>query len=151
VVDSEATAEQSIQYDSCIYLFNRAPPEEHVPDALSLPSSLFSADAGILVVMAYKSAETPLLTMTKTAAAADRWHSVMGSEGASRAGLRAIRAVDGKEVPSERGVQDGFDGLPRVCVGRLVLGRVKLDVAHHGKNGITSRSRAGSILILFWT
>jgi hypothetical protein len=37
--------------------------------------------------------------------------------------------VDRKEVPSEPGVQDDFGGLPRVCVGLLVLARVKLDAA----------------------
>jgi len=32
---------------------------EHVPDALVLASSLLSADAGVVVDMAYKPAETP--------------------------------------------------------------------------------------------
>jgi pentafunctional AROM polypeptide len=53
--------------------------EEHVPDALSLPSSLFSADVGVVVDMAYKPAKTPLLTLAKTVAAG-KWHSVMGIE-----------------------------------------------------------------------
>ena len=53
--------------------------EEHVTDALVLPSSLFSAGAGIVVDMAYKPVETPLLRLAKTVAAG-RWHSVMGIE-----------------------------------------------------------------------
>ena len=40
--------------------------KEHVPDTLFLPSSLFSADAGVVVDMAYKLAETPLLRLAKT-------------------------------------------------------------------------------------
>jgi hypothetical protein len=87
--------------------------KERVPDALFLPSSLFSADAGVIGDMAYQPAETPLLTLAK-AAAAGRWHLVMGID---------------SEVPSERGVQDSFCGLSRVCLGRLVSGRVKLGAA----------------------
>jgi len=34
---------------------------EHIPDALFLPSSLFSVDVSVIVDMAYKLAETPLL------------------------------------------------------------------------------------------
>ena len=41
--------------------------EEHVPDALFLPS-LFSADVGVGVNMAYKPTETPLLRLGKTVA-----------------------------------------------------------------------------------
>jgi len=44
--------------------------EEHVLDALFLPSSLFSVDVGIVVDMAYKPAEMPLLRLAKTMAGA---------------------------------------------------------------------------------
>ena len=51
---------------------------EHVPDALFLPSSLFSANVGVIVD---KIAETLLLTLTLAeTAAASRWHSAMGIE-----------------------------------------------------------------------
>ena len=52
---------------------------EHVPNALFLPSSLFSVDVSVVVDMAYKLAETPLLRLVKTVVAG-RWHSVMGIE-----------------------------------------------------------------------
>ena len=53
--------------------------EEHVPDALFLPSSLFSVDVGVVMDMAYNPAETPLLRLAKTVAGG-KWHSVMGIE-----------------------------------------------------------------------
>ena len=46
--------------------------EEHVQDMLFL----FSADAGVVVDMAHKPAETPLLILARTEAAG-KWHSVM--------------------------------------------------------------------------
>jgi pentafunctional AROM polypeptide len=56
--------------------------EEHVPDALFLPSSLFSADVGFVIDMAYyiKPADTPLLRLAKmaVAAAAGRWQVALG-------------------------------------------------------------------------
>jgi pentafunctional AROM polypeptide len=54
-----------------------------VADSLFLPSSLFSADAGVVVDMAYRPAETPLLRLAKTTAGASasrKWSSVMGIE-----------------------------------------------------------------------
>ena len=63
--------------------------EEHVPDALVLPSPLFSAGAGVVVDMAYKPAETPPLRLVKTVAAG-KWHSVMGTEVFLEQGYRQL-------------------------------------------------------------
>ena len=72
--------------------------EEHVPDALFLPSSLFSADAGVVVDMAYKPAETPLLRLAKTVAAG-KWHSVMGIEVLLEQGYRQFELWTGRRCP----------------------------------------------------
>ena len=94
-------------------------------------------------------AETSLLRLAKTAtAAAGMWQLGDGNRGASRAGLHAIRAVDGKEVPDGRGAQDGFGGLlPPVRVGSLVLARVKQDTTPSRKE-IVSRIEVGLVLVL---
>jgi pentafunctional AROM polypeptide len=74
--------------------------EEHVPDALFLPSSLFSADVGVVVDMAYKPAETPLLRLAKTATGAvGKWHSVMGIEVLLEQGYRQFELWTGRSCP----------------------------------------------------
>ena len=72
--------------------------EEHIPDALFLPSSLFSADAGVVVDMAYKPAETSLLRLCKTVAGG-KWHSVMGIEVLLEQGYRQFELWTGKRCP----------------------------------------------------
>jgi pentafunctional AROM polypeptide len=72
----------------------------NVPGALFLPSSLFSADAGVVVDMAYKPAETPLLKLAKTATG--KWHSVMGIEVLLEQGYRQFELWTGRRCP--RGV-----------------------------------------------
>lgn len=72
--------------------------EEHVPDALYLPSSLFSADAGVVVDMAYKPAETPLLRLAETVAAG-KWHPVMGIEVLLEQGYRQFELWTGRRCP----------------------------------------------------
>ena len=127
---------------------SRTMTEEHVPDALFLPSSLFSVDAGVVVDMAYNKPRA------RGDAAAEigqdgGWQTALGdgNRGASRAGLHAIRAVDGKEVPDGRGAQDGFGGLLPVRVGPLVLTRVKLDAAPSRKKK-RSRIEVWHVLVL---
>ena len=71
--------------------------EGNVPDALFLPSSLFSADAGVVVDMAYKPAETPLLKLAKTATG--KWHSVMGIEVLLEQGYRQFELWTGRRCP----------------------------------------------------
>ncbi|KAH9960636.1 aromatic amino acid family biosynthesis-like protein [Russula dissimulans] len=74
--------------------------EEGVADALFLPSSLFSADAGVVVDMAYKPAETPLLRLAKTAAPAGRkWHTVKGIEVLLEQGYRQFELWTGRRCP----------------------------------------------------
>ena len=74
--------------------------EEHVQDALFLPSSLFSADAGVVVDMAYKPAETPLLRLAKTAAGAGgKWHAVMGIEVLLEQGYGQFELWTGRRCP----------------------------------------------------
>jgi len=72
--------------------------EEHVPDALFLPSSLFSADAGVVVDMAYKPAEMPLLRLGKTVAGG-KWRSVMGIEVLLEQGYRQFELWTGRRCP----------------------------------------------------
>jgi pentafunctional AROM polypeptide len=66
--------------------------------ALFLPSSLFSADAGVVVDMAYRPAETPLL---KLAAEAGRkkWNSVKGIEVLLEQGYRQFELWTGRRCP----------------------------------------------------
>jgi pentafunctional AROM polypeptide len=74
--------------------------EKGVADALFLPSSLFSADAGVVVDMAYRPAETPLLKLAKAAAAAGRkWHTVMGIEVLLEQGYKQFEAWTGRRCP----------------------------------------------------
>ncbi|KAI0300102.1 Pentafunctional AroM protein [Multifurca ochricompacta] len=74
--------------------------KEGVPDALFLPSSLFSAEAGVVVDMAYKPAETPLLNLVKTIPTAiRRWHSVKGIEVLLEQGYRQFELWTGRRCP----------------------------------------------------
>ncbi|KAH9991980.1 aromatic amino acid family biosynthesis-like protein [Russula compacta] len=75
--------------------------EEGVPDALFLPASLFSAHAGGVVVdMAYKPAETPLLKLAKTTATpARKWHTVMGIEVLLEQGYGQFELWTGRRCP----------------------------------------------------
>lgn len=74
--------------------------EKGVADALFLPSSLFSADAGVVVDMAYRPAETPLLKLAKAAAPAGRkWHTVMGIEVLLEQGYKQFEAWTGRKCP----------------------------------------------------
>ncbi|KAI9451848.1 Pentafunctional AroM protein [Russula earlei] len=74
--------------------------EEGVTDALFLPSSLFSADAGVVVDMAYKPAETPLLRLAKMAVpAARKWQTVMGIEVLLEQGFRQFQLWTGRRCP----------------------------------------------------
>jgi pentafunctional AROM polypeptide len=73
--------------------------EGNVPDALFLPSSLFSADAGVVVDMAYKPAETPLLKLAKTATPVGKWRSVMGIEVLLEQGYRQFELWTGRRCP----------------------------------------------------
>jgi hypothetical protein len=98
--------------------------EEHVPDALFLPSSLFSVDAGVVIDMTYYNKP-----WARRDAAAE-----IGQGGGG-----------GWQVPDGRGAQDGFGGLLRVRVGSLVLARVKLDAAPSRKK---KRSRIEVELVL---
>ena len=75
------------------------------------------------------------------------WQLGGGNRGASRAGLHAIRAVDGEEVPDGRGAQHRFGGLLPVRVGSLVLARVKQDTTPSRKE-IESRIEVGLVLVL---
>jgi len=72
--------------------------EEHVADALFLPSSLFSADAGVVADMAYKPTETPLLRLAKTVVGG-KWHSVMGIEVLLEQGYRQFELWKGRRCP----------------------------------------------------
>jgi pentafunctional AROM polypeptide len=77
--------------------------EKGVADALFLPSSLFSADAGVVVDMAYRPAETPLLRLAKSAAPEGReWHTVTGIEVLLEQGYKQFELWTGRRCP--RGV-----------------------------------------------
>jgi pentafunctional AROM polypeptide len=73
--------------------------EEDTPNALLLPSSLFSAEAGVVIDMAYKPAETPLLKLAKTIPAIRKWHSVMGIEVLLEQGYRQFELWTGRRCP----------------------------------------------------
>lgn len=75
--------------------------EQGVPDALFLPASLFSAHAGGVVVdMAYKPSETPLLRLAKTTATpARKWHTVMGIEVLLEQGYEQFELWTGRRCP----------------------------------------------------
>jgi len=74
--------------------------EKGVADALFLPSSLFSADTGVVVDMAYRLAGTPLLRLAKTAASAGRtWSSVMGIEVLLEQGYKQFELWTGRRCP----------------------------------------------------
>ncbi|KAI0251026.1 EPSP synthase-domain-containing protein [Lactifluus subvellereus] len=73
--------------------------EEGTPNALFLPSSLFSAEAGVVVDMAYKPAETPLLRLAKAVPAIRKWHSVMGIEVLLEQGYRQFELWTGRRCP----------------------------------------------------
>ena len=73
--------------------------EEGTPNALFLPSSLFSAGAGVVVDMAYKPAETPLLRLAKTVPAIRKWNSVMGIEVLLEQGYRQFELWTGRRCP----------------------------------------------------
>jgi pentafunctional AROM polypeptide len=68
-------------------------------DSLFLPSTLFSADAGVVVDMAYRPAETPLLSLAKTAAASQKWSSVMGIEVLLEQGYNQFELWTGRKCP----------------------------------------------------
>ena len=69
-------------------------------DSLFLPSSLFSADGGVVVDMAYRPAETPLLKLAKTAASAGRkWSPVMGIEVLLEQGYKQFELWTGRKCP----------------------------------------------------
>ncbi|KAH9026836.1 Pentafunctional AroM protein [Lactarius pseudohatsudake] len=71
-----------------------------VPNALLLPSTLFSAEAGVVVDMAYKPAETPLLKLAKTAVPADRtWRTVAGIEVLLEQGFQQFELWTGRTCP----------------------------------------------------
>jgi pentafunctional AROM polypeptide len=73
---------------------------EGVPNALFLPSTLFSAEAGVVVDMAYKPAETPLLKLAKTAVPADRtWRTVAGIEVLLEQGYQQFELWTGRRCP----------------------------------------------------
>ncbi|KAH9003316.1 Pentafunctional AroM protein [Lactarius hatsudake] len=73
---------------------------EGVPNALLLPSTLFSAEAGVVVDMAYKPAETPLLKLAKTAVPADRtWRTVAGIEVLLEQGFQQFELWTGRTCP----------------------------------------------------
>ncbi|KAH8996222.1 Pentafunctional AroM protein [Lactarius akahatsu] len=73
---------------------------EGVPNALLLPSALFSAEAGVVVDMAYKPAETPLLKLAKTAVPADRtWRTVAGIEVLLEQGFQQFELWTGRTCP----------------------------------------------------
>jgi pentafunctional AROM polypeptide len=65
---------------------------------LFLSSSLFSVDVGVVVDMAYKPAETPLLRLANTVTAG-RWHSVMGIEVLFEQGYRQFEPWTGRRCP----------------------------------------------------
>ncbi|KAN0131738.1 Pentafunctional AroM protein [Lactarius tabidus] len=74
--------------------------EEGVPNALFLPSTLFSAEAGVVVDMAYKPAETPLLKLAKTAVPANRtWRTVSGIEVLLEQGYEQFELWTGRKCP----------------------------------------------------
>ena len=64
---------------STVPAFATMTTEEHVLDALFLPSSIFSADGSVVVDMAHKPAETPPLGLAK-AVTGGKGHCVMGTE-----------------------------------------------------------------------
>jgi pentafunctional AROM polypeptide len=70
--------------------------EKGVKDSLFLPSSLFSADAGVVVDMAYRPAETPLLRLAK---AGRKWSSVMGIEVLLEQGYKQFELWTGRKCP----------------------------------------------------
>jgi pentafunctional AROM polypeptide len=65
-------------------------------DGRALPLS--SADVGVVVDMAYKPAETPLLRLAKTVAAG-KWHSAMGIELLLEQGYRQFELWTGRRCP----------------------------------------------------
>jgi pentafunctional AROM polypeptide len=67
-------------------------------DALFLPSSLFSADAGVVVDMAYRPAETPLLRLAAEAGR-KKWSSVMGIEVLLEQGYGQFELWTGRRCP----------------------------------------------------
>ncbi|KAI0261231.1 aromatic amino acid family biosynthesis-like protein [Gloeopeniophorella convolvens] len=73
--------------------------EEGTPNALFLPPSLFSAEAGVVVDMAYKPAATPLLKLAKTVPAIQKWHSVAGVEVLLEQGYRQFELWTGRKCP----------------------------------------------------
>ena len=70
-------------------------------DALFLPPTLFSADAGVVVDMAYRPAETPLLRLAKAASASPdrKWSSVMGIEVLLEQGYNQFELWTGRKCP----------------------------------------------------
>jgi pentafunctional AROM polypeptide len=76
--------------------------EENTSNALPLPSSLFTAEVGVVVDMAYRPAETPLLKLAKTLPAIRNWHSVTGIEVLLEQGYRQFELWTGRRCP--RGV-----------------------------------------------
>jgi hypothetical protein len=85
--------------------------DRNAADSLFLPSTLFSADADVVVDMAYRPAETPLLRLAKTTAAASaspdqKWSSVMGIKVLSSRDMNSSSC--GREG-SYRGVEPRLD------------------------------------------
>jgi len=74
--------------------------DEGVPNALFLPSTLFSAEAGVVVDMAYKPAETPLLKLAKTAVPVNlTWRTVAGIEVLLEQGYEQFELWTGRRCP----------------------------------------------------
>ena len=105
---------------------------EHVSDALFLPSSLFIADAGVVVDMAYKPAETTLLTLAKTVAAG-RWHSAMGIEVRLEQGYRLSELWTEGGAPRSMIQYPGQFLVAYEASAQAVSARVKLDPAQSRK------------------
>ncbi|THH16308.1 hypothetical protein EW146_g4315 [Bondarzewia mesenterica] len=70
--------------------------DESVSNALLLPPTLFRAEGGVVVDMAYRPAETPLLTLAKKA---DKWVMVKGVEVLLEQGYKQFELWTGRRCP----------------------------------------------------
>jgi pentafunctional AROM polypeptide len=70
-------------------------------DALVLPSSLFSPEGGVVVDMAYRPAETPLLKLARATRSSEAWHTVQGLEVLLEQGYAQFSLWTGRRAPRE--------------------------------------------------
>ncbi|KAI0027834.1 aromatic amino acid family biosynthesis-like protein [Vararia minispora EC-137] len=68
---------------------------------LVLPMSLFSPEGGVVVDMAYRPTETPLLKLARTSRTAEVWHTIRGLEVLLEQGYAQFALWTGRRAPRE--------------------------------------------------